>query len=148
MPAWPGGPCPECGEDAPVAILRCPNCRRLLNEDLTPAKIEKPEYRPLPEIASSADVVTLGVYLNCPSCDRELKLRNRFRGERVRCKHCNASFVCDPGDSGPTFTAYYCDCPHCNKRLKATPKYLNQTVACKHCEGQIRFVDQPEVESS
>ncbi len=144
MPAWPGGPCPDCGEYAPASILRCRNCRKLLNEDLTPATIEKPEYRPLPEISSSLDVPMLGMYLSCPNCDRSLKIRNRYRGEQVRCKYCRASFTCDPTQPGIEVRAVYTDCPHCGERLKASAKYLNQKVACKYCEGQIRFLDPAE----
>ena len=34
MPAWPGGPCPNCGEDMPPNMVHCRECRTLLNPEL------------------------------------------------------------------------------------------------------------------
>lgn len=144
MPAWPGGACPFCGENAPENSIRCRTCGKLLNEDLRPGNYEKPEFQPLPEVAEPCDAATIGFYVACPNCGRDLKIRNEFRGEQVRCKGCHASFTCDPELPGVELKKIYTDCPHCHERLKADPKYLNQTVACKHCGGKIRFLDAAE----
>lgn len=50
MPAWTGGPCPECGDDMPPLLVHCQTCHGLLNKDLVEHKINAPPFEPLKEI--------------------------------------------------------------------------------------------------
>ena len=52
MPAWPGGPCPSCGEHVPEKVIHCVSCRTLLNADLDSPDIELPVFEPLKELSS------------------------------------------------------------------------------------------------
>jgi hypothetical protein len=140
MPAWPGGACPECGEDVPALVVHCRNCRRLLNDDLDEDTVVEPAFVPLKEIAAVATVEPRGVYDECPACGRELRINRKYGGSVVRCKHCDASFTMSR-QVGPVpgRVAYYADCPHCDRELRIGVKYLGQQVACKFCRGQLRF---------
>ena len=60
MPAWPGGPCPECGEVMPENLVHCQNCRALMNPDLKTDSVEIPEFIPLQEIGSMVEVKPKG----------------------------------------------------------------------------------------
>ena len=142
MPAWPGGPCPQCGEEMPPALVRCRTCRALLNPDLECDSVEIPEFVPLPEIAAMIEVEPAGFFILCPNCRQELRINRKYSGQRVQCKHCSAPFIFDPSVSVPDVTAFYAECPYCQQELRAAHKYLGAKVACKHCGGHIHFVEQ------
>lgn len=141
MPAWPGGPCPTCGEDMPENLIHCYNCRALLNNDLESDSVEIPRFIPLQEIAVMLDVAPAGYYIACPRCDKELRVSRKYVGEKVLCKHCSGSFSLDISHGKVDVLAYYAPCPACSQELRASKKYLGQKVACKHCTGQLRFVE-------
>ena len=44
MAAWPGGACPECGDQMPANLIRCATCRGLLNPDLQPKCVSEIEF--------------------------------------------------------------------------------------------------------
>ena len=93
MPAWPGGPCPSCGDVMPKNVVRCQNCRTLLNSDLEPDIIEVPEFIPLQEIESMVEVELGGYYVACPHCKRELRVGGKYVDENVQCKFCESQFT-------------------------------------------------------
>ena len=41
----------------------------------------------------------------CPVCGRPMRVRIEFRGERIRCGHCNA--VCDAHESAPGLSSRF-----------------------------------------
>ena len=140
MPAWPGGPCPECGDEMPPRVVHCRTCRRLLNEDLDDDTIVEPAFVPLKEIAAVATAEPRGVFEQCPACGRELRVNLKYSGKVVRCKHCTAGFTLSPNaDPRPGRNAYYCNCHHCHRELRIATKYLGQRVACKFCGGHLQF---------
>jgi len=139
MPAWPGGNCPECGDQMPANVIRCATCRALLNSDLAIKPITPPEFVPLPEIASSVDVPLRGVYVPCPACTRELRINLSFVGQRVQCRFCNHPFDLDRSRVNPA--AGYTNCPHCHQEIRAATKYVGVKVSCRFCHGSIRLVD-------
>lgn len=149
MPAWPGGPCPACGEEMPPRVIHCRNCRRLLNEDLDEDTIVEPAFMPLRELAASHLVEPRGTYEECAACGRELRINRKYAGRVVRCKHCSAGFTL-ARDIGPQpgRRAYYADCPHCRRELRVATKYLGQQVACKFCGGELRFGPATPAQSS
>lgn len=137
MPAWPGGPCPNCGEEMPEAMVRCRNCRALLNTDLEVNSVEVPEFVPLPELDSMAEIEPFGLFFHCPKCDKELKIALKYLGERVACKFCRADFRLDPALTAVRQADVYSKCPHCAKDLRFDPKYVGQKVACRFCGGKL-----------
>ncbi len=141
MPAWPGGPCPTCGEDMPENLIHCFNCRTLLNDDLESDSVEIPKFIPLQEISVMMDVMPTGYYVACPHCHQELRVRRKYLGEDVVCKHCSGSFPFRLGSSGVSMRAFFATCPSCSHELKASAKYLGKKVLCKHCSGNLKFVD-------
>lgn len=141
MPAWPGGPCPQCGEDMPENLIHCYNCRSLLNPDLQPDSVEVPKFIPLREIATMIEVEPVGLYVTCPACHKELRIHGKYVGQRVACKHCSKAFVLEPDRNGVEIAGLYTQCPHCSEELRIARKYLGQKVACKHCGGHIHFVE-------
>ncbi|MBA3314510.1 MAG: hypothetical protein M3552_05040 [Planctomycetota bacterium] len=140
MPAWPGGHCPDCGDEMPPLMVHCRTCRRLLNDELEEDTVVEPVFVPLQELAAVSVAEPRGVYEQCPACGRELRISRRYAGRVVRCKHCDAGFTLSR-DMAPKRgrTAYYSDCPHCRRELRVGTKYLGQQVACKHCGGQMQF---------
>lgn len=136
MTAWPGGPCPECGEQMPENLIHCQNCRAMLNDDFQSDIIEIPDFVPLEEISSMIDVEVSGYYFICPNCDRELKANKKYLGENVVCKQCDGRFKLEMSDR---LKAFYVDCPYCQKELKAAMKYLGARVSCKFCDGSLNF---------
>lgn len=140
MPAWPGGPCPACGEDMPALVVHCRSCRQLLNDDLEEDTVVEPAFMPLKEIAAVASVDPEGVYDDCPACGRELRINLKYAGQVVRCKHCRAGFTLS-SQVAPVAgrRAYYADCPHCRRELRVGAKYWGSQVACKFCGGQLRI---------
>ena len=141
MPAWPGGECPECKEQVPPNIVRCPRCRALLNLDLKPDSVTLPEFIPLQEVESIAEAEPRGFFVLCPSCSRELRVNRKYVGADVSCKHCNQDFTLDFADRNVKKTAFYANCPHCERELRASSKYLGMQAGCRHCGGKIQFVD-------
>lgn len=142
MPAWEGGPCPDCSDDMPPKLIHCQTCGALLNSDLQPKQIELPEFVPLQEVASMMDVKPVGFYVGCPHCNRELRIHGKYQGERVQCKFCRKPFNFNPGQQeGVSKIAFYTDCPHCKKEIRAAQKYMGARVACKLCDGALHFVE-------
>lgn len=139
MPAWPGGPCPTCGEVMPEAMIRCRTCRTLLNTDLEVSSVEIPAFIPLPELSSMAQIDAQGIYLPCPKCEKELKIAKKYFGERVACKFCEYDFRLDPATPAVKESDVYSKCPHCEKDLRFDPKYLGQKVACRFCGGKLEI---------
>lgn len=142
MPAWPGGPCPSCGEDVPENLIRCFNCRTLLNSDLVADSVEIPAFVPLQELDVYVDVVPAGYFVGCPRCDKELRIAKKYVGQKVVCKHCEGSFLLEFAPHGNAeMLALYAACPACQHELRASAKYLGQKVVCKHCSGHLNFVE-------
>jgi len=144
MPAWPGGPCPSCGDEMPGNLVRCRTCGTLLNPSLELESIEVPPFVPLPEIGSMVEVELSGYYIDCPQCRRELRVDSKYLDEKVQCKFCDSRFQMDFAKSTLRMQGFYAMCPHCKEELRATPKYLGMKVACKHCQGKIHFLDPSE----
>ncbi len=141
MPAWPGGPCPDCGEYMPENLIHCQSCRALLNSELDADSVEIPVFVPLREIVAMVEVELRGYYVGCPECDRELRVNRKYAGTHVKCKFCNGSFLLDLDSPVLQKVAFYADCPHCKKELRAAMKYVGARVACKMCNGQIHFLN-------
>jgi len=161
MPAWPGGPCPECGDDMPPNLITCQTCRALLNSDLQQTYVDIPEFIPLEEITldeqsdSQGSVVTKspvqpqtspvilieakGIFRNCPKCREELKVPRAYLNQSVCCNHCQAPFVCDATTVNEYFVASYVDCPHCSQRIRASREFTNQNVLCNHCSQPLHI---------
>jgi len=138
MPAWPGGPCPECGEDMPAKMVRCRNCRAMLNTDLDSDTVEIPAFVPLKELDSHVEVPARGVYVDCDSCKRELRINRRYLNSTVTCKLCDAPV--NLRRKPEEFTVGYTDCPHCEKRLRIKFKYAGKVVACRFCNEKIKLL--------
>lgn len=143
MPAWPGGNCPDCGEYMPEKLIHCQRCRALLNSDLDKDSVEIPSFVPLPEIEAMVDVEIAGYQVECPKCNRELRINRKYVGEKVSCKHCQGAFKLDLDDPAIHRVAFYANCPHCGNELRAHMKYANVKVECKHCSGHLSCVEQP-----
>ena len=141
MPAWPGGPCPECGEDMPENMIHCRNCRTLLNLDLEPDSIEIPEFVPLKEIESYVELKVRGYYVNCPQCSRELRVNGKYVGKKVVCKQCEGDFLLDFDSGKINKVGIYIYCPHCSDRLRMSKKYVGVKVTCKSCSGRLMAVE-------
>ncbi len=149
MPAWPGGPCPQCGEDVPPRIIRCRSCRCLLNPELQPEAIVTPEFVPLPIIETVVELNFEGYYIDCPGCQKELRIHRKYQGQIVSCKHCQSNFCFDLTNPALRNHSVYSDCPHCQKSLKFAPKYLGLKVACRHCDGRLMLLpSESEKESA
>lgn len=140
MPAWPGGPCPQCGEDMPAALVHCFNCRTLLNPDLQEDSVEIPAFVPLEEIEAMSEVEAAGYYVGCPKCHQELRVARKYVGQRVQCKFCKVPFALDLSDRAAQVQAFFAPCPECHEELRAAAKYMGQKVACKFCGAKIQFV--------
>lgn len=140
MPAWPGGPCPQCGEEMPEKLVHCQNCRALLNSDLQVEPVRVPEFFALREIGTMLEVEPRGFFIHCPGCRKELRISRRYLGEMVGCRFCQEAFRFELGAVPASSFAFYATCPHCEKELRASGKYLGQRVACKHCSGQLQML--------
>lgn len=140
MPAWPGGPCPQCGDDMPEMLVHCQSCRALLNDDLESDSVEIPAFVPLQEVESMFEVEPAGYYVACPECGDELRVNRKYIGNRVACRHCDAPFLLTLSDSPAEVRALFAPCPSCNQQLRAAMKYLGMKVACKHCGERIHFL--------
>jgi len=138
--AWPGGPCPQCGDEMPARLVHCRSCRAMLNSELTEDSIVIPDFFMLPEVTDLKSAASRGCYIPCPGCSEELRIHNKYRGQRVQCKHCNRPFV-----YGPQIPVHatYMPCPHCEQEIRAAVKYLGSKVACLHCSGHIELPLKP-----
>lgn len=141
MPTWPGGPCPECGDQMPAKLIRCATCRALLNSELTPKEIESPEFVPLRELLSVMDVPVVGDFVKCPKCRHELRISCKFRGKRVSCRLCDHPFDLHVGTPAIQRLGVYAPCPHCTQELRAAERFIGMNVSCKFCNGAIRMID-------
>ena len=144
MPAWPGGPCPDCGDTMPPNLLRCQTCRAWLNPDLTRPEPRVPEMFSLPEVVPTSSPHTparpTGHYVICPACRRELRVSDRYVGSAVACKFCQEPFTVNvAADAEPPRVAVFLDCPHCKREIRAASRYVGRKVACKFCEGLIEI---------
>ena len=144
MPAWPGGPCPDCGQDMPANLVHCQFCRALLNPDLYRSDVEIPEFFELKEISNVVEVEVAGYYVLCPHCEKELRINRKYVGAGVACKFCNGQFRLDLADSRVRTKAVYTACGHCDKELRVAPKYLGMKVACKFCAGHVQVMSGSE----
>jgi hypothetical protein len=133
---WPGGPCPQCGDDMPPKVIHCQTCRALLNSELSEDSVEIPAFFPLPEIAVIASASPRGHYVTCPGCQQELRIHSKYRSLKVACKHCNVPFTYD---KTVKINAAYMSCPHCKQEIRAGLKYLGHKVACRHCNGHLQL---------
>lgn len=140
MPIWPGGPCPNCGEDMPENLIRCITCRTVLNSDLEPDSVEVPSFFELQELACMIELNPRGYFIQCPDCSRELRINGKYFGQTVSCKHCDGRFLFSPNSEKIRFDAFYADCPHCKKELRMSSRYHGQKVACKFCGGKIQLM--------
>lgn len=145
MPAWPGGPCPQCGVDVPAMMIRCTDCRALLNTDLALTDVKVPAFVPLPEVGEQpAPVATpRGFYTPCNACGRPQRLNARYAGSIVRCKNCD-SMVATPSkleaeEIDLRLLGLYAECPHCRERMTFSPERLGRTVTCRSCDGAVRL---------
>lgn len=143
MPAWPGGPCPQCGEDMPANLVHCQTCRALLNDDLEHDTVEIPAFHPLKELAVCCDAFPVGYFFQCPDCRKELRVHKKYLGKQVSCKFCQAPFALKIDASKAISQGFYTSCPHCRKELRIAHKYLGTVAACKFCQGHIQLLEKP-----
>jgi len=113
-----------------------------LNTDLEADSVEIPEFIPLKEIESMVDVAPQGFYIGCPLCKKELRIHQKYEGEKVQCRHCEGRFLFDRSDPKTTTVAFYCICPHCEEEIRAAIRYMGIKVACKLCGGRIQLLEE------
>ena len=140
MPAWPGGPCPKCGDDMPLNMIHCRTCRHLLNPELERSSVEIPAFFPLQEVDTLVELIPNGRFIECSSCRKELKIHRKYLGERVQCKFCAADFRLDPTSPEVRSTDSYGICPHCHETLRFDSKYIGSKVACRFCQGKVHIL--------
>ncbi len=140
MPAWPGGPCPKCGEEMPQNSVQCQSCRCLLKATTSDRAKSVLEYLKLQEISNVVEAPVAGYHVQCPHCEEELRINRKYVGMAVACKHCSGQFQLDVTSSRIRTKAFYVGCPHCDKELRVAPKYIGQNVACKFCGGHVKIV--------
>ncbi len=143
MPAWPGGPCPQCGDDMPQNLIHCRTCRQLLNLELEKDSVEVPTFVPLQEVESVVEITPVGLFVECAKCHQELKINRKYLGQRVQCKFCSADFKLDPTSNAVMGADSYSQCPHCQEQLRYSSKYVGSKVACRFCGGKVHIV-KPE----
>ncbi|KAA0137686.1 MAG: hypothetical protein CME32_07075 [Gimesia sp.] len=143
MPAWPGGPCPRCGEDMPANLVHCQTCRELLNEDLEHDTVEIPAFHPLKELAVRIDAFPIGFYFQCPDCSKELRVHKKYLGKQVSCNFCQSTIQLPDESRSHVASAFYTKCPHCKEELRIARKYLGSVAACKFCKGHIQLLEKP-----
>ncbi|MCA9081000.1 MAG: hypothetical protein KDA58_10610 [Planctomycetaceae bacterium] len=146
MPAWPGGPCPDCGDDMPANLIRCVTCRALLNTDLVPSQIEYPEFVPLKEILAVTDCRVRGYLVPCPRCHEELRISHKLCDKKVACKFCSSHFELNLQRHVNVIEGIYATCPHCDESLRVARRFLKSKVACRFCQKAIQFVMPPGAE--
>ena len=124
----------------PANLVHCQFCRALLNPDLYRSDVNIPHFFELQEISSVIDVELVGYYVQCPHCDKELRINRKYSGMGVACKFCSGQFQLDLADPRVRTRAFYMGCPHCDKELRVATKYLGMKVACKFCNGQVQIL--------
>jgi hypothetical protein len=144
MPAWPGGACPECGDDMPPNLVHCQVCRALLNRGLERPPIMIPEFVPLREIDpnevvqdDTQHITPNGYMVSCPECCQELKIGENYVESTVACKHCNHAFVMSPYNHDLAVKGIVSTCPQCSNRLKISAKYVGLKVLCNFCNTSL-----------
>lgn len=142
MPAWPGGPCPNCGDEMPLNMIHCRSCRTLLNPELERDSVEVPVFIPLQEIGAMIEIVPTGIFTSCPKCSQELKINRKYLGQRVQCKFCEAPLQLDPASPNVTEADVYSKCAHCEQDLRFARKYIGVKVACRYCTGKLHIVSE------
>ena len=140
MPAWLGGPCPQCGDDMPPNMIHCRTCRQLLNLELEKESVEIPAFVPLQEVESVVEITPVGLFIECTSCHQELKINRKYLGQRVQCKFCAADFRLDPTSKLVIEADSYSQCPHCREPLRFASKYVGTKVACRFCHGKVHIL--------
>ena len=140
MPAWLGGPCPQCGDDMPPNMIHCRTCRQLLNLELEKESVEIPAFVPLQEVESVVEITPVGLFIECTSCHQELKINRKYLGQRVQCKFCAADFRLDPTSKLVIEADSYSQCPHCQETLRFASKYVGTKVACRFCHGKVHIL--------
>ena len=125
----------------PANLIRCVNCRTLLNEDLELESVEIPPFQPLPEIKNLLEAKPRGYYVGCPHCHKRLRINSQYVGKRLNCKKCHKTFTLSLSDSKIKNLGFYLDCPSCEERLKVAQKYIGQMVKCKFCSCNLKFID-------
>ncbi len=143
MPPWPGGPCPQCGEDMPAKLVHCQTCRELLNDDLEHDTVEIPAFHPLKELSVCCDAYPIGFYLECPECQKELRVHKKYLGKQVCCKFCQTPISLQIDSKKASSQFFYTGCPHCREELRIAQKYLGMTASCKFCQGHIQLLEKP-----
>lgn len=143
MPAWPGGDCPECGEEMPPNLVHCQICQALLNSDLVRPEIPIPEFQELRELEVGelsedvCEVQPIKYYVGCNSCRQELKVNVRYYGQSVACKFCDAPFEMEFESGRLPLLAVETICPHCDNKIRASKEFFGHVVACKFCSGKL-----------
>ena len=141
MAAWGGGPCPGCGEEVRPRVVRCPDCRTLLDPDLSEHEVAAPTFAPLAEAAGPPLVRPKAEKTRCPGCEHELRVSAKYAGVPVACKKCGEPLTAGSEDLRVAFLA---DCPHCKKEVRVATKYESKRVGCKFCSGEL-IVERREV---
>lgn len=137
---WPGGHCPDCGEYMPEHLVHCRTCRALLSDNLKQDSVELAQFSgPEEEQATMPEAELGGFHVECPNCQRELRIAQKYTNERVQCKFCKGQFRLDLTSPAIHLNGFYADCPHCERELRAAEKYLGTKAACKFCGGHMRF---------
>ena len=83
--AWPGGPCPQCGDEMPARLVHCRSCRAMLNSELTEDSIVIPDFFMLPEVTDLKSAASRGCYIPCPGC--------RSEEQRLNSSHITISYA-------------------------------------------------------
>ena len=139
MAAWTGGPCPNCGDDVPPKVLRCPACRTLLDPELSHHEFRPPSFAELPELDAADHVRPKAELTRCPTCDEALRVALKYAGVAVACKKCGGTLT--PGEPAAR-VSWLADCPHCAEEIRVAVKYAGQKVSCKFCGGELRVVER------
>lgn len=137
MSAWPGGPCPDCGDDMPANLVRCATCRALLNPELKPADIMPYQPVRLQEVDSFVEADLVGYFVGCPRCRRKLRVHGKYDGQKVACRFCNATFLFALSRDDLTWLGAWCTCPHCDRELRTDLTAPDHRVTCRYCDGQL-----------
>lgn len=146
MPAWPGGPCPNCGEHVLEKVIHCVSCRTLLNPDLDSPDVDLPVFEPLKELKSPIEFSPTSYTFACPHCARKLHALASNRGRRGTCKSCNGRIEVEL--SKVEVSSFNGICPHCDVSLQNPGKYAGRVVACKSCDAQISRLHLAKVRST
>ena len=138
MAAWPGGACPECGDQMPANLIRCATCRGLLNPDLHPKYVDAVDFVELKEVLVVIAVPVVGHFVQCPHCHGELRIHTKYLGQQVACRFCKQPFHWHGNETLPP-KAVYSSCPHCQKEVRAALQFVGENVACKFCSGALKL---------